>query len=162
LPRISACLAAFLVLANCAVTPEAAPEPAATSTRAVTTPAPASRDVACLAEALYFEARGTGAAGKEAVGHVVLNRMKNREFPNTVCGVISDRCQFSYRCDGRPDTLADAASRARAFRTAETVLGGTPDITSGALFFHSARVKNPGWFNTRQRVGTFGGNVFYR
>jgi hypothetical protein len=50
--RISACLAAFLVLANCAVTPEAAPEPAATSTRAVTTPAPASRDVACLAEAL--------------------------------------------------------------------------------------------------------------
>jgi spore germination cell wall hydrolase CwlJ-like protein len=160
--RIFACLAAFLVLANCAVTPQAATDPVATSTRAVTTPSPASRDVTCLAEALYFEARGTGEVGKEAVGHVVLNRMKNREFPNTVCGVISDRCQFSYRCDGRPDTLTDTASRARAFRTAETVLGGTPDITSGALFFHSARVKNPGWFNTRQRVGTFGGNVFYR
>lgn len=118
--------------------------------------------LACLAEAVYFEARGTGVTGESAVAHVVVNRAKSPKFPNSVCGVVADGCQFSYRCDGRPDTLADAASRARAFRTAETVLSGTPDITSGALFFHSARVKNPGWFNTRQRVGTFGGNVFYR
>jgi N-acetylmuramoyl-L-alanine amidase len=41
------------------------------------------------------------------------------------------------------------------------VLSGAPDITKGALFFHSARVA-PGWFETRPRIGTFGGNVFYR
>ena len=165
LPRILACLSALLILANCAAT---TPPPEELS-RAAATPAPtpaaarpvAERDLACMAEALYFEARGTGAQGKAAVGHVVLNRTRHREFPSTVCGVIADRCQFSYRCDGRPDTLSDPAARARAFRAAEAVLAGQPDITGGALFFHSARA-NPGWFKTRPRVGTFGGNIFYR
>ncbi len=164
-PRILTSLAALLVLANCAAT---TPPPEEIS-RASATPAPmpvavrtvAERDIACMAEALYFEARGTGAQGKAAVAHVVLNRMRNREFPNTVCGVIADRCQFSYRCDGKSDALSDPNARARAYRTAEAVLAGQPDITNGALFFHSARV-SPGWFKTRPRVGTFGGNVFYR
>jgi spore germination cell wall hydrolase CwlJ-like protein len=162
LSRTLASLAALALLANCTVTPA----PTAEVSRASVTPAPeparaAASDLACLAEALYFEARGTGARGKEAVAHVILNRMKDREFPSTVCGVVRDRCQFSYRCDGRPETMTDAASRARAYRTAEAVLAGAPDITGGAMFFHSARV-SPGWFRTRQRIGTFGGNVFYR
>ena len=119
------------------------------------------RDLACLAEAVYFEARGTGASGETAVAHVVVNRAKSPKFPSSVCGVVGDGCQFSYRCDGRADVLADARARARAFKVAETVLSGAPDITKGALFFHSARIA-PGWFATRPRVGTFGGNVFYR
>ena len=75
--------------------------------------------------------------------------------------MVGDGCQFSYRCDGRADVLAEPGARARAFKVAETVLSGAPDITKGALFFHSARAA-PGWFNSRPRVGTFGGNVFYR
>ena len=121
----------------------------------------APRDLGCLAEAVYFEARGTGVTGKSAVAHVVVNRAKSAKFPGTVCGVVADGCQFSYRCDGRPDVLADRSARAHAFKVAETVLEGAPDITRGALFFHSARVA-PGWFNSRPRIGTFGGNVFYR
>jgi spore germination cell wall hydrolase CwlJ-like protein len=125
-------------------------------------PAPAApAELACLAEAVYFEARGTGPAGEAAVAHVVVNRAESRQFPGTVCGVVADGCQFSYRCDGRPDALTDPAPRARALRTAEAVLAGAPDPTAGALFFHSASVA-PGWFASRPRVGIIGGNVFYR
>ena len=95
------------------------------------------RELACLAEAVYFEARGTGAEGETAVAHVVLNRSNDPKFPDTVCGVVADGCQFSYRCDGRPDALADPKARARAFRVAEAVLAADDDPTNGALFFHS-------------------------
>jgi spore germination cell wall hydrolase CwlJ-like protein len=118
-------------------------------------------DLACLAEVIYFEARGTGAAGREAVAHVVVNRAENPEFPDSVCGVVADRCQFSYRCDDHPDILSHEAERAAAFRTAQAVLTGAKDITDGALFFHADRVA-PAWFDTRPRIGVFGGNVFYR
>ena len=122
---------------------------------------PTDRELACLAEAVYFEARGTGAAGEAAVAHVIVNRTESPKFPGTVCGVITQGCQFSYRCDGRSDALADPKGRARAYRTAEAVLAGGEDPTGGALFFHSARAK-PGWFAKRKRTGVIGGNVFYR
>jgi spore germination cell wall hydrolase CwlJ-like protein len=158
--RAAACLAALLVLANCAASPPTmasrnAPESQPAASRAN------ERDLACLAEAIYFEARGTGQAGEAAVAHVVVNRAQSRKFPGSVCGVVGDGCQFSYRCDGHSDALLEPSARARAFRVAETVLAGAPDITNGALFFHSARVA-PGWFSSRPRIGTFGGNVFYR
>jgi len=133
----------------------AAPAPPAAASRART------GELACLAEAVYFEARGTGAVGESAVAHVVVNRARSAAFPRTVCGVVGDGCQFSYRCDGRSDALAEAGPRARAYEVAAAVLGGAPDFTSGALFFHSARAA-PGWFESRPRIGTFGGNVFYR
>ena len=122
---------------------------------------PSKKDVACLAEAVYFEARGTGTAGESAVAHVVVNRTKAREFPNSICGVVAQGCQFSYRCDGRSDALADRRARARAYEVAEAVLAADNDPTGGALFFHSARAK-PGWFAKRPRVAKIGGNVFYR
>ncbi len=160
--RVVACLSALLVLANCAQTPS----PDSTGRTDVSGPATkASRantdDVSCLAEAVYFEARGTSDKGQKAVAHVVVNRANSPKFPNSVCGVVADRCQFSYRCDGRPDVLADLSDRERALELARQVLGGASDITQGALFFHAASME-PGWFNTRPRVGTFGGNVFYR
>lgn len=120
-----------------------------------------SKDVSCLAEAIYFEAGSTGTTGQTAVAHVVVNRARSEKFPTSVCGVVADGCQFSYRCDGRSDALADPETRARAMKVAQSVLAGAPDITKGALFFHSARAK-PGWFASRPRVGTFGGNIFYR
>lgn len=119
-----------------------------------------SGDLACLAEAVYFEARGTGLEGETAVAHVVVNRAKAKSFPNSVCGVVHDGCQFSYRCDGRSDALADSGARARAYKVAQSVLDGAPDITRGALFFHSAKAK--AGFKGRKKVGAFGGNVFYR
>ena len=60
-----------------------------------------------------------------------------------------------------PTPWPTPGSRTRAYRVAGLVLSGAPDPTNGALFFHSARAK-PGWFAQRKRVGTIGGNVFYR
>jgi N-acetylmuramoyl-L-alanine amidase len=117
---------------------------------------------ACLAEAVYYEARGTGEASRAAVAHVVLNRADSGLFPATPCAVVAEGCQFSYRCDGRPERMAHAGDRAAAFDTAEAVLeGDVPDPTAGALFFHAARIA-PEWFETRIRVGEIGGHVFYR
>jgi N-acetylmuramoyl-L-alanine amidase len=166
--RAASGVAVLLIVANCTATgpvtemsrhaspTSVAPEAVESAVRSA---GPA--DVACLAEAIYFEARGTGKAGESAVAHVVVNRVRSPSFPRSVCGVVADGCQFSYRCDGRPDALTEASARDRAFRIAEEVIEGAPDITRGALFFHSARME-PGWFSTRPRVGTFGGNIFYR
>lgn len=117
---------------------------------------------ACLAEAVYYETLGTSERAAEAVAHVVLNRREHDEFPETVCAVVSEGCQFSYRCDGKPETLSDAEERNRAFRAAEAVLEGrAADPTDGALFFHSENVQ-PGWFQSRDRTIEIGGNIFYR
>jgi spore germination cell wall hydrolase CwlJ-like protein len=161
LSRAAACLVAALVLANCAAAPEPEISRAAPGPVPATALRPDGRALSCLAEAIYFEARGTGPKGEAAVAHVVVNRARNPKFPGSVCGVVGDGCQFSYRCDGRADVLADPRARAHAFRVAETVLAGAPDITNGALFFHSARAA-PGWFTSRPRVGQIGGNIFYR
>lgn len=156
---MSKILALFSILAflsACAVPPAPEDAPDDEVSRAADPEA-----LACMAEAIYYEARGTGPVGTEAVGHVVLNRAESPEFPNSVCGVVADRCQFAYRCDGAPENLANAEDRRKAIATAEKVLTGAPDITRGALFFHAAWAE-PGWFNSRPRIGTFGGNIFYR
>jgi N-acetylmuramoyl-L-alanine amidase len=123
---------------------------------------PSDRDLACLAEAVYYEARGEPTQGRAAVAYVVLNRAESGEFPETPCAVVAEGCQFSYRCDGRPEALAVRADRDAAFATAKAVLtGAVADPTNGALFFHASRIR-PGWFETRARVGKIGNHVFYR
>ena len=124
--------------------------------------APSERALACLAEAVYYEARGEPVQGRAAVAYVVLNRAKSGEFPETPCAVVAEGCQFSYRCDGRPESLAVRADRDAAFTTAKAVLTGVvSDPTHGALFFHASRIR-PGWFESRTRVGKIGNHVFYR
>lgn len=120
---------------------------------------------ACLAEALYFEARGTGDIGLRAVGEVILNRANNPKFPSTICGVVDQRyngsCQFSYKCSGSLN-VTEPQEMSKANATAHTLLNSRgKDITNGALFFH-ANTLAPGWFGTLTRLGTFGGNIFYR
>lgn len=129
---------------------------------AADTPPPTETAVACLAEAVYFEAKGTTDKGAQAVANVVVNRRASEEFPDTVCEVVGDGCQFSYQCDGKPEALAIPEERERAVRTAKDVLSGeAADITDGALFFHANKI-DPGWFATRPRIGEFGDNIFYR
>lgn len=117
---------------------------------------------ACIAEAVYHESLGTSERAAHAVAHVILNRREHEQFPDTACAVVSEGCQFSYRCNGKPETLADEAERERAFRAAEAVLEGrAPDPTDGALFFHAETIR-PGWFKTLDRLVEIGGNIFYR
>ena len=119
----------------------------------------------CLAEALYFEARGTGEIGRRAVGEVILNRASNAQFPSSICAVVDQRyngsCQFSYRCSGSLE-ITEPQELSKANGTAYTLLTNRGrDITNGALFFHASSMA-PGWFGTLTRLRTFGGNIFYR
>jgi len=72
------------------------------STPAIAETSAHSQQIECLARNAYFEARGEGRAGIEAVTHVVINRTKQPKWPSTPCGVIYQRsrgsCQFSWVC----------------------------------------------------------------
>lgn len=74
------------------------------------------RDLRCLAEGIYFEARGESLAGQLAVGRVILNRVESHSYPNSVCDVVyqnedkHNRCQFSFACDGDPDEITEHAA----------------------------------------------------
>lgn len=127
----------------------------------------APADVACMAEALYFEARGTSYEGERAVGEVILNRAADSRFPASICGVIDQRyngsCQFSYRCDSIPNDQFNEPLELVKMRSIayELLTDRQEDITNGALYFHAASMA-PGWFGTLSRRGRFGGNIFYR
>ncbi|HET9067390.1 MAG TPA: cell wall hydrolase [Amaricoccus sp.] len=130
----------------------------------------ASGDAAwqCLAEAIYFEARGEPLDGQVAVAEVVLNRTSDRRFPNTVCGVTNQGvgsgrgCQFSYACDGNSDVMKSAVARSRAEKLAALMLAGQPrTVTSGATYFHTRSVR-PSWSHRMVRTATIGHHYFYR
>ena len=124
-------------------------------------------DWRCLTEALYFEARGEGVVGQFAVAEVILNRVDSRRFPASVCGVVNQgtgrlwQCQFTYRCDGLPETVRDRRSWQRLGKIARLALDGAPrDLTRGAMFYHT-RAVSPSWSRVFFRTTTIGAHHFY-
>jgi spore germination cell wall hydrolase CwlJ-like protein len=116
----------------------------------------------CLATAIYHESRGEPIAGQVAVAEVVLNRVDSRQYPNTVCGVTNQGCQFSYTCDGRSDAMSSAGPRQRAEKLARLLLDGQPrTVTDGATHFHATFV-SPSWSRTLTRTASIGHHRFYR
>lgn len=119
----------------------------------------------CLALAMYWEARGEGRPGMLAVGSVVMNRVEDHRFPDSVCGVVyqggeTPPCQFSWWCDGRSDRPTDAAQWSVSSKLAAELLSSAfDDPTDGALFFHSTSIRAP-W--RRARTAQIGGHIFYR
>nr|WP_246100848.1 cell wall hydrolase [Palleronia caenipelagi] len=121
----------------------------------------------CLAEALYFEARGEKVKGVFAVAEVILNRVDSRKYPNSVCGVVNQgtgrkyACQFSYTCDGIPDRVSEPKAWARMGKIARLMLDGAPrHLTNGAMFYHTKAV-SPSWSRKFQRTATIGAHYFY-
>lgn len=127
----------------------------------------AARDLDCLTQAVYFEARGETARGQAAVAQVVMNRVKNPNFPKTVCGVVFQGaahhgCQFSFACDGSMRQAREDGAWDRARRIAARTLSGVvlADIGS-ATHFHTTAV-SPDWGPQMLRVAQVGLHVFYR
>ncbi len=123
---------------------------------------------ACLAEALYFEARGESVAGQFAVAEVIMNRVDSRSFPNSICGVINQgtgrkfACQFTYTCDGRPEHIAEPKAYAQVSKIAHVMArGGERPLTKGATFYHTMAV-SPSWSRKFARTATIGVHHFYR
>lgn len=131
-------------------------------------PAAGNAQWACLAEAIYFESRGEPLAGQIAVAEVILNRVDDRRYPNTVCGVTRQGvgngrvCQFSFACDGRPETMTEALPRQRSEKLAAIMMGGRArTVSGGATNFHATYVR-PGWSRRLTRTAQIGRHVFYR
>jgi spore germination cell wall hydrolase CwlJ-like protein len=120
-----------------------------------------SRELECLAGAIYFEAKSESLTGQLAVGHVIANRTTSGRFPTSYCGVVYQRSQFSFvRGGSMPRISRSHIQWKNAVAIAQIVdrkLAPTP--VSKALFFHARRV-SPGWRLTR--VATLGNHVFYR
>ena len=126
-----------------------------------------SRELDCLTAALYYEARGEGQSGMEAVAQVIVNRVRHPSFPKSLCGVIYQGagkgrgCQFSFACDGSMRRRSETALWDRARAVAERAMEGRVSHTVGnSTFFHATRI-SPNWRGLT-RVATVGRHVFYR
>jgi hypothetical protein len=126
-----------------------------------------TRELDCLTQAVYFEARGETVRGQAAVAQVVLNRVKHPAFPKTVCAVVfqgaaSHGCQFSFACDGSMRRAREAGAWDRARKIAARAMSGVvlADVGS-ATHFHTTGVA-PAWGPRMLRVSQVGLHVFYR
>nr|WP_238484475.1 cell wall hydrolase [Oricola indica] len=139
----------------------------------IQTPLPAKTFAAdeqkCLSDGIYFEARGESPKGQAAVAQVILNRVRNPAFPNTVCGVvyqnaeILNRCQFSFACDGLPEKVADRSAYELAEQVAMAVTAGKifiADVASATHYF--ANYVRPRWADAMENVANIGAHRFYR
>jgi len=135
-------------------------------------------DVYCLAKNAFFEASIDNLAGMAAVADVVLNRVEDTRYPNTVCGVIQagkkddngnpikNRCAFSWYCDGKDD---DVPRETENWKRAKTIAwnliknGKYRGISDGATHYHATYVK-PKWIKDKGMVeaGRIGEHIFYR
>ena len=122
----------------------------------------------CLAEALYFEARGESVKGQFAVAEVILNRVDSSLYPGTVCTVINQgtgkryQCQFTYTCDGHAETIGEQRAFERVGKVARAMLdGASRDLTSGATHYHTTAV-SPAWAKRFPRTARIGVHYFYR
>lgn len=120
-----------------------------------------SRELHCLAGAIYFEAKSETLDGQLAVGRVVVNRARSGRFPASYCGVVFQQSQFSF-VRGKAMPAINRASRGwkNAVAIAQIANEGSwSSVAEGALFFHAARV-SPGWRLTR--IARIDNHVFYR
>lgn len=122
----------------------------------------------CLAEALYFEARGESVRGMFAVGEVILNRVDSANYPDTLCNVINQgtgrkyACQFTYTCDGKAENISEPQAWARVGKVARVLMDGAPRaLTGGATHYHTKAV-NPSWAQRYPRTATIDSHHFYR
>lgn len=128
-----------------------------------------AKEQRCLAEGIYFEARGESEEGQVAVAQVVLNRVKNPAYPNSICGVVyqnkhkRNRCQFSFACDGIRDRISSPAAWKTAQRLAREVLDGKQylKMVDASTHYHATYV-NPRWAKSMVKRGQVGLHIFYK
>jgi len=145
-------------------------------------------DIYCLAANVYHEARNDMIIGQFAVADVVLNRVADKRFPNTICEVVKEgpvvetwatrktkdpddavfvpvknKCQFSWYCDGLDDNIDEEVAWRQAQAVAHMIIGNRSmrGITEGSTHYHATYV-NPRWAKTKYPIGQIGKHKFYR
>ena len=144
----------------------------------------------CLAMNIYFEAKSEPIAGQYAVADVVLNRVNDARYPNSICEVVlqgpvreswktkkdpdlpkeerkfnpvKHKCQFSWYCDGKPDVVRDGDAWRKAQEIAYRIVTESKyrGITEGATHYHATYV-SPRWAPQLDLIGRIGTHIFYR
>jgi spore germination cell wall hydrolase CwlJ-like protein len=131
------------------------------------------KEVKCLADNIYFEAKSEPYEGQLAVAQVTINRVEHPQYPKTVCGVVwqqgRDRrtgkrvAQFSWTLDGKPDVPKSKTAYEEAYAIAEEVLlyGVESAMIGTQVIYYHANYVNPRWRNV-QRVAKIGNHIFYQ
>ena len=142
------------------------------------------QELRCLAMNIYHEARGESPAGQGAVADVVMNRVNDLRYPNTICDVVyqakfsewwmksegkkvplKNKCQFSWYCDGKDDTPAIGYAWSDSQTVARNMIihGKYRGITKGSTHYHASHV-DPYWANSRNMrlVSRIGEHIFYK
>ena len=141
------------------------------------------QEAICLAKNMYYEARNQGLAGQLAVSLVVMNRVKDKRYPNTICEVvyqgpiskwwlkekgkivpIRNRCQFSWYCDGKSDNPKNKKKYKFFLDLSRDLVYGNMqvvDITEGATHYHADYVY-PDWRKTKTKTIEVADHIFYR
>jgi len=129
----------------------------------------------CLAQNIYFEARGSNRADRIAVADVVMNRVNDSRYPSTVCEVVyqgrqdsngnmkRNQCQFSWYCDGKSDDPKDLDAWVDAQQIAYNMeqWNDGRGLTEGSTHYHAHYV-GPTWARKLQLTGRIGVHIFYR
>ena len=139
-------------------------------------------EATCLAKNMYYEARNQGLAGQLAVSLVVMNRVKDSRYPNTVCGVVEqgptreswkkngtyypirNRCQFSWFCDGKSDEPKEPTTYERLLDLSLDLVYDdlqVVDFTEGATHYHADYVF-PAWRKSKTKTVEIADHIFYR
>lgn len=123
----------------------------------------------CLSTAIYYEARSESVVGQIAVAEVILNRVGDYRYPDTVCDVVfqgSERttgCQFSFTCDGSMDRHARRGKNWNRAKTvaAHVLMDLNKPLTGTATHYHTDYV-DPVWNKHLVHTKTIGTHIFYR
>ena len=131
----------------------------------------------CMALNIYHEARGESDIGRLAVANVTMNRVNHRRYPDTICGVVQQgihytnwkgnrmpkrhKCQFSWYCDGKADTVFENRAWANSLDLAlEVMMGMHGDITQGATHYYNPDKADPSWAQQYAMTAQHGNHVF--
>lgn len=135
----------------------------------------------CLAMNIYYEARGSNLADKAGVADVVLNRVNDSRYPDSICEVVHqgkqkpswkdpnkmvmvrNMCQFSWYCDGKSDVPQneDLWQESQLIAYNMITYSKFRGISEGATHYHATYV-NPSWAKDLQQVGRLGSHIYYR
>ena len=114
-----------------------------------------SGDVYLLARCIYGEARGEPYKGQVAVGAVILNRVKNSSFPNSISGVIYQQGAFSVVADGQ----INLSPNETAIKAAKDAMNGY-DPTGGAIYYFNPVTATSKWIWSRPLIVQIGKHRF--
>lgn len=149
------------------------------------------REIWCISNNVYHEARGESLLGKAAVAHVTMNRVRHGDYPDNICDVVyqaktvpswrdssvmvpvRNACQFSWFCDGKRDDIilsepngdiivSEYNSWRQSVETSlSVVMGYIKDPTNGATHYFNHHIANPEWKSVYSLKKVLGNHSFY-